>query len=94
MVRTRFVTLCIAMLSCAPAWAQTTTRVSVDSAGLQGNGISNDDSISADGRYVVFASVASNLVPGDTNEVRDIFVHAAEKGPIERAPLPQKVEAS
>jgi len=56
----------------------TTTRVSVDSAGNQGNGISNPflskPSISADGRFVAFVSTASNLVPGDTNLVDDIFV--------------------
>ncbi|MEG4326038.1 calcium-binding protein [Microcoleus sp. herbarium5] len=52
----------------------TTTRVSVDSAGNQGNGISEFPSISADGRFVGFASNASNLVPGDTNNSRDTFV--------------------
>ena len=31
-------------------------------------------SISADGRFVAFQSLASNLVPGDTNNVADIFV--------------------
>ena len=52
----------------------TTTRVSVDSAGNQGNGISQFPSISADGRFVAFASNASNLVPGDTNNSNDTFV--------------------
>jgi Tol biopolymer transport system component len=52
-----------------------TTRVSVASDGAQGNGDSECPSISADGRYVAFQSYASNLVPGDTNLVRDIFVH-------------------
>ncbi len=51
-----------------------TSRVSVDSAGAQGNEGSNYPSISADGRYVAFVSVASNLVPGDTNERSDVFV--------------------
>jgi serralysin len=46
----------------------TTTRVSVNSAGNQGNsGFSLFPSISADGRFVAFDSNASNLVPGDTN---------------------------
>lgn len=53
----------------------TTVRVSVDSAGLQGNGASYAASISSDGRYVVFYSTASNLVTGDTNARDDIFVH-------------------
>jgi Tol biopolymer transport system component len=53
----------------------TTTRVSVDSAGNQGNYTSeNFPSISADGRFVAFQSYATNLVPGDTNNRADIFV--------------------
>ena len=52
----------------------TTTRVSVDSAGNQGNGGSSVPSISADGRFVAFNSNATNLVPGDTNNRSDIFL--------------------
>jgi Ca2+-binding RTX toxin-like protein len=52
----------------------TTTRVSVDSAGNQGNDVSYSPSISANGRFVAFESFASNIVPGDTNRERDIFV--------------------
>jgi Ca2+-binding RTX toxin-like protein len=52
----------------------TTTRVSVDSAGNQANRNSSTPSISADGRFVAFFSGASNLVPGDTNDRNDIFV--------------------
>ncbi|MBD2772309.1 TolB family protein [Iningainema tapete] len=54
----------------------TTTRVSVDSNGIQGNGISNSPSISADGRYVAFSSFSTNLVLNDTNGRLndDIFV--------------------
>lgn len=55
--------------------AGTTTRVSVATSGTQGNGVSQDASISADGRYVVFQSRASNLVSGDTNGTWDVFVH-------------------
>jgi archaellum component FlaF (FlaF/FlaG flagellin family) len=54
--------------------SNTTTRVSVDSAGNQGNGFSNSSFISADGRFVAFSSTASNLVPRDTNNTSDIFV--------------------
>ena len=53
----------------------TTTRVSVDSTGAEGDGRSNRPSISADGRYVAFQSLATNLVAGDTNGTDDIFVH-------------------
>ena len=52
----------------------TTTLVSVDSAGNQANSFSQDASISADGRFVAFASNSSNLVPGDTNNTYDMFV--------------------
>ncbi len=56
-----------------------TQRVSVSSAGVEADGRSDENSISADGRYVAFGSRASNLVPGDTNGTRDIFV----RGPLE-----------
>ena len=60
-------------------------RVSQSSAGASANGPSSTDSsagggvfrkpgISADGRYVVFESEATNLVPGDTNGLADVFV--------------------
>ncbi|HVZ94544.1 MAG TPA: hypothetical protein VG797_08540, partial [Phycisphaerales bacterium] len=54
-----------------------TTRVSVDSAGGQANEFSAyfPVVISADGRSVAFDSLASNLVPGDTNNTFDVFVH-------------------
>ncbi|MGH2787900.1 MAG: TolB family protein [Actinomycetota bacterium] len=54
----------------------TTTRVSVASDGTPGNDASGNPSISADGRYVVFSSNSSNLVVGDTNRRRDVFVRA------------------
>jgi hypothetical protein len=53
-----------------------TMRVSVASDGTQGNGDSTSAKISGDGRYVIFASTASNLVTGDTNgAVSDVFLH-------------------
>lgn len=51
-----------------------TERVSVSSSGAQANGPSRAPKISRDGRFVVFASDAANLVPGDTNETTDVFV--------------------
>ncbi len=57
----------------------TTTRVSVDSSGTQGNGTSFYPSISEDGRYVVFASNATNLVDGDTNGQMDVFVRDTQE---------------
>ncbi len=57
-----------------------TTRVSVGTGGVQSNGESRPGSISADGRYVAFDSFASNLVPGDTNDSPDVFVHDLRTG--------------
>jgi subtilisin family serine protease len=50
-----------------------TSLVSRDSSGVQGNGASTAPSLSADGRVVAFESEARNLVPGDTNNVVDVF---------------------
>jgi hypothetical protein len=58
----------------------TTTRVSVSSTGQEANGMSSQPSISASGQYVAFTSAASNLVPGDTNGVPDVFVRDLVNG--------------
>lgn len=63
------------------------TRVSVASDGTEANAHSRSPAVSADGRYVVFQSEASNLVANDTNEASDIFVHDRESGEIERVSL-------
>ncbi len=61
------------------------SRVSVSSAGVQGNdNCFGGVSISADGRYVAFASYASNLVSGDTNDCSDIFVRDMVEGTTQR----------
>src|SRR5262249_25487746 len=52
----------------------TTQPVSVDSSGVQADDDSDAPAISADGRYVVFQSLATNLVAGDTNGVSDVFL--------------------
>lgn len=57
-----------------------TERVSVDSTGVEGNLSSVGSSISADGRFVVFHSVATNLVPGDANGEDDVFLHDRRTG--------------
>ncbi len=53
----------------------TTERVSINSSGEEGNATSYNPYLSGDGRYVVFESDASNLVAGDTNNKRDIFLY-------------------
>jgi hypothetical protein len=62
-----------------------TSLVSVDSAGAQGNGHCYQPSVSGDGRYIAFYSLANNLVPGDTNGFADIFVHDCQSGSTTRA---------
>ena len=52
-----------------------TSRVSVTSAGAEADGDSSDPSVSPDGRYVSFWSEATDLVGGDTNGMRDVFLH-------------------
>jgi archaellum component FlaF (FlaF/FlaG flagellin family) len=58
----------------------TTERVNVASDGTQANGSSYWCPITPDGRYVVFQSSASNLVPGDTNSEDDVFVRDRQTG--------------
>ena len=58
----------------------TTKRVSVDSAGVEGNGASFLSVISSDGSFVAFASAANNLVAGDTNGQQDVFIHEVATG--------------
>jgi Tol biopolymer transport system component len=64
--------------------AGTTVRASVDSVGVEGNAASTKPRISGDGRFVAFGSEASNLVSGDTNGSRDIFVHDLVSSTTER----------
>jgi len=58
----------------APDVAKVTERVSMALDGSFPNGPSVNGGLSIDGRYVVFASSASNLVAGDTNNAYDIFL--------------------
>jgi Tol biopolymer transport system component len=62
-------------------------RVSVSTAGIEGNNDSRIPSISADGRFVAFTSVANNLVPGDTNVWNDAFVRDRLLGTTERVSI-------
>jgi Tol biopolymer transport system component len=65
----------------------TTERVSLGPNGRQGNGNSDNPSLSSDGQFVAFYSYASNLVPGDTNGERDVFVRDRQTGTTERVNL-------
>ena len=73
--------------------AGVTSRVSVASDSTQSNRGSSFPAISADGRFVAFVSMATNLVPGDTNDWsqannadagNDVFVHDRQSGVTER----------
>src|SRR5438093_4741340 len=57
-----------------------TLLVSVASNGNPGNNVSRDASVSANGRYVAFASFATDLVDGDTNGMSDVFVRDTQTG--------------
>jgi Tol biopolymer transport system component len=52
----------------------TTIRFSTAFDGTQGDGASGEPRLSADAHFVAFSSEATNLVPTDTNEWRDIFL--------------------
>ena len=74
-----------------------TTLVSIAQGGTSGNGMSLEPSISADGRWIVFASTADDLVPeidehtgeniADTNGMTDIFVYDRQGESIRRVSL-------
>ena len=60
---------------------KTTKRISISKNGDQANGWSNFPRISSDGRYVTFSSDAANLVDGDTNGTRDVFITPVNDAP-------------
>jgi Tol biopolymer transport system component len=76
------------------ARARVTRRVSVGTGGVQSNGFSDQPSLSRTGRYVGFASEASNLVAGDTNNAGDAFVHDLRKGVTRRISVAGRQQAN
>jgi PKD repeat protein len=66
---------------------KTTELVSVSSAGVRANQHSRKPSMSANGRYIAFESLASNLVTNDTNSTTDIYVHDRVAGTTRRVSL-------
>jgi len=67
-----------------PASARVVEMLSVATGGGQGNSDSYHGRISPDGRWVVFTSWSSNLVPGDTNGADDVFLRDRTTGTTER----------
>ncbi len=64
-----------------------TALASADSSGKLANGASGNPSISADGRFVAFDSLASNLVPRDNDDRHDIFVRDLQSRTTERVSI-------
>jgi Tol biopolymer transport system component len=62
-----------------------TTCVSVNPSGMSGNDYSNHANISPDGRYVVFESVATNLISGGS--AAGIFVRDLQTNQTTRLPI-------
>ena len=71
-----------------------TSVVSVDSSGNPANGNSDYPSISSNGRFIAFQSVATNLVPNDTNGFQDVFVHDTQTGQTTRVSITQDGQPS
>ena len=96
----------VAAVTCAaallgPAGALAAHNVIEPISVAPGGAIGNDSSVAGDhlgdygdmtpdGRFVVFASAASNLVPGDTNGVGDVFVRDRRSGVTERVSVGPK----
>ena len=62
---------------------QLTELVSVSTAGVQANDHCWSPVVSADGRFVLFYSAATNLVAGDLNGVNDVFLRDRQLGTTE-----------
>ena len=77
---------------------RTTEMVSVSSTGELGDGTSFAEAMSADGRFVVFKSVASNFAEGDVDpgleEALDVFIRDREMGVTERISVNSDGEAA
>jgi Tol biopolymer transport system component len=69
------------------ARTRTQSLVSVDANGVSGNGLSMASAVSARGRFVVYASLSTNLVPGDTNNAWDVFRLDRSTGAVSRVDL-------
>ena len=73
----------------APTRGGVTTRVSLASDGTQADYGGEAPSISADGRYVAFASAFSGYVPGDTGEY-DVFVCDRQTATFQRVSVSER----
>lgn len=60
--------------------ADVTVLISVSTNGGAGNGTSRSSVMTPEGRFVAFVSEASNLIPGDSNGIPDVFVRDLQGG--------------
>ncbi len=74
----------VVLLAAAFSHASTIERVSTDDGGNDADNKSEEVSISGDGSKIAFSSFAGNLVVGDNNGVRDIFVYDRNTSSIRR----------
>jgi Tol biopolymer transport system component len=63
---------------------KTTVRASLGVGGVQGNDTAGSCLVTDDGNSAVFTSFANNLVPGDTNDMPDVFVRNLVTGAVHR----------
>jgi uncharacterized repeat protein (TIGR01451 family) len=80
-------TLGTSLVQSAGASSGTTELVSISTNGQQGNDISGrfaGPAINGDGQVVAFDSIATSLVPGDTNQEADVFVRDRSTNTTER----------
>jgi len=86
-VRTHLLAIaCLVPLMCAatPAFSVSTIRASVANDGSQATTGGVWPQVSGNGKFVVFASTAPNLVPGDTDSSEDVFVRDVVNNTTER----------
>lgn len=83
--RIAIVAVAVVIATSGCAWI---ARVGVSTAGVQPSGGSTTGTdVSADGRFVVFTSDATNLVPGDLNNAADVFLRDNKTGVTERVSI-------
>jgi Tol biopolymer transport system component len=63
------------------------TAVSLTAQGQVGDGESRNPSISGDGRFVAFESLATDLAANDGNNASDIFLYSRQSGSLERVSI-------
>jgi Tol biopolymer transport system component len=93
--RIQLATLVAAALLASTSLAQSTSNASVSSTGGAGNGRSwlnpQASAVTPDGRFVVFQSLASNLLSGDSAGLTDVFVRDLSNGQLERISVTSSV---